>query len=305
MALKFSQGVVNSLAMGMGWGDIMQNSVCVIYSGSQPATPEVAATAGTELVRFTLGGATLTPETRAWSRFVIAGSSGTVNLGLNLGASVVMSLTGSNVAYTSSLLATKNAVVAAINNNWTYPDFYAVPAGTTIGGITYGTAVDGEFIVFAPKNSGVTFNTATVTFANTTMTGAINGGAATTTATGAFASATNGATGGSGASGLGVAATNGLTMSYPPIAGSISKAGTWSGTASVTGSAGWFRVLCTPNWDANGTANISTANDDARLILRIDGSVGTSGADMIVSSTSITSAIVQTASAFSLTVPAA
>lgn len=302
MSLKFSQGVVNNLAMGQGWGDVIRNSICVIYSGTQPNAPENAATAGTELVRFTLNGGTLTAETRAWCRIVLAGGSvGTDNVSISVAG---VNITGGSVAYTSSLALTKAAVINAINSNWTYPDFYAIDSGSTVNGNQYGTNAAGEFYIIAPKNSGTVFNSSTVLFANTTITASINGGAATTTATGNFASATNGATGGTmGASGLGVTCNNGLTVTYPPTAGTVSASGTWSGTASATGTAAWFRILCNPNWDLNGTTNINTTENDAWLVQRIDGTVGTSSADMLVSSTSITSAVLQTISSFSLTVP--
>ena len=132
MSLRFSQGVVNNIAMGMGWGDMIKNSVCVVYSGNQPATPEVAATAGTELVRFTLSSGALTAETRGACKVVLGSygsSSDVVNMGLNVGASATVSLTGGNVTGYASLALLTQAVVDAINNNWTYPDFKAVLVG--------------------------------------------------------------------------------------------------------------------------------------------------------------------------------
>ena len=300
MSLRFSQGVVNNVAMGEGWGDVIKNSVCVVYSGSQPATPEVAATAGTELVRFTLASGTLTSEIQGSCKVVLA-SYGTVadvvNMGLNVGASAVVSLTGGNVTGYASLALLTQACVDAINKNWTYPDFKAVMGGTIVGAITYGAANAGEFYVIAPKNSGTSFNTASITFANTTTTAALNGGGASTTATGAFGPGTGGST-------AGVAAANGLTMTYPASAGIISNYGVWSGLASATGVAGWFRILCTPHYDT-GLTTLSTSGMDTSLQMRVDGTVGTSGADMLVVSTSVTSAVTQTVSSFALTVPSA
>lgn len=300
MSLRFSYGVINNIAMGMGWGDLIKNSVCVVYSGSQPATPEVAATAGTELVRFTLASGALTSETRAACKVVLAAYDGTgnvVNMGLNVGASEVVSLTGGNVTGYASLALLTQAVVDAINNNWTYPDFKAVIGGGTVGSVTYGAANAGEFYVIAPKNSGTAFNAATVTFANTTITADINGGGTpTTTESGAFAPGTGGST-------AGVACVNGLTMTYPAVAGAISNSGTWSGSASATGTAGWFRILCNPNYDT-GLTTLATTGTAPTFIGRIDGTVGTSGADMLVTSTTVTSGVTQTVSSFTLTVPA-
>jgi len=297
--LTFSQGVVNAVAMGQGWGDIIRNAVVVVYSGSKPVAPETAASGGTELVRFTTASGALTAETRAACKIVLAGGtvgSDKVNIGMNIGASAVVSITGGDVAWTTNLATTMQAVITAINSNWTYPDFYAVVGGTVVGGVTYGAANAGEFYLIAPKNSGTVFNTATITCANTTITAAVNGGSATTTGTGTFGSGTG--------STAGVACVNGLTMTYPPSAGQINKAGVWSGTASATGTAGWFRIICTPCYDT-GLTNLSSSSDDSKLIQRIDGTIGTSGADMLVSSATITNAVSQTVTTFSMTVPAA
>jgi hypothetical protein len=299
MSLRFSQGVVNNVAMGEGWGDVIKNSVCVVYSGSQPDTPEVAATAGTELVRFTLASGALTAETRATCKVVLGSygnSSDSVNMGFNIGTSAVTSITGGAVTGYASLALLTQAVVNAINNNWTYPDFMAVMGGSVVGSITYGAANAGEFYVIAPKNSGATLNTATVTFANTVTTAAVNGGSATTTGTGTFGSGTG--------STAGVACVNGLTMTYPASAGIVSNSGVWSGVASATGTAGWFRILCTPSYDT-GLTTLGVSGNDTILQMRVDGTVGTSGADMIVTSTSVTSTVTQTVSSFALTVPSA
>ena len=64
--------------------------------------------------------------------------------------------------------------------------------------------------------------------------------------------------------------------------GAISKTGTWSGTASASGTAGWFRI-------ENGS-------------YRIDGTIGTSGQDMNLSSTSIISGGTVTINTASFTV---
>lgn len=297
MALKFSQGVVNNVAMGMGWGEVLKNMTCVVYSGTQPATPETAATAGTELVRFTSSGGALTAETRAACKVVVDTTAGTVD------SIIVGGVTITAGAITCGTNATTNrdAIIAAINNYYTYPEFYAVAGGTTVGSVTYGAANAGELYILAPKNVGTGFNSATITINTTTTNIALNGSVSKQDPSGAFA-----AVSGDSASGFtaGVAAVNGLAMTYPAVAGAITKAGTWSGTSSAAGTAGWFRLLCTPNYDT-GLTNLSTTTDDAKLILRVDGTIGTSGADMIVSNTSIANAVSQTASTFTFTVPSA
>lgn len=286
MSLKFSQGVVNSLAVGNGWGDIIKNGVCVVYSGNQPQTADLAATAGTELVRFTTGSATITPETRAAFKVTLTGATGNVTA-LTVGGVSIVDLSVLPAFTTVSALVT--SMISAINSTWSYPDYYAIASGTTVGSVTYGTTDTASFWVIAPKNSGASLNALTISC--TVASGSapsINGGSSTTV-------------GGTGAI-AGVAATNGLSMTYPATSGTITKSGTWSGTSSAGGTAGWFRIICTPNYDT-GLSNLSTVSDDARLIMRIDGTIGTSGADMLVTSTLIAQNISQSVSSFSLTVP--
>lgn len=82
-----------------------------------------------------------------------------------------------------------------------------------------------------------------------------------------------------------------------PVAGVISKAAgeTWSGTAVATGSAAWFRL-----YDSTDAAPESSDPTKSRL----DGSVATSGGEMNISNTSVTSGAVQTVSTFAVTQPA-
>jgi len=77
--------------------------------------------------------------------------------------------------------------------------------------------------------------------------------------------------------------------------GVISKkaAETWSGTAVATGVAGYYRLK------APGDGGGSSTTDE-----RIDGACGTSGAEMNMSSTTITNGAVQSISTFQLTLPA-
>lgn len=82
-------------------------------------------------------------------------------------------------------------------------------------------------------------------------------------------------------------------------AGVISKLSTetWSGVAVATGTAGWFRIEASVS-DAGGT-------DVTESIIRVDGSVATSGAELNMTPTTITSAATQTISAFTVTLPTA
>jgi len=91
----------------------------------------------------------------------------------------------------------------------------------------------------------------------------------------------------------GTTALNGLNFKFPAVAGVLSKETTiWQGTAAATGTAGYFRFV----------AGGSTVSGVGGTDVRFDGSVGTSGADLNLSSTSIASASEQTISGFDINV---
>ena len=76
--------------------------------------------------------------------------------------------------------------------------------------------------------------------------------------------------------------------------GAISKnAEVWSGVAAASGTAGWFRLM----------ANATDASGASTSLQRIDGSIGTSGADLNTSSTTITSGQTYTIDTFTITLP--
>ena len=80
-----------------------------------------------------------------------------------------------------------------------------------------------------------------------------------------------------------------------PSAGVISKESeTWSGTAAATGTAGYFRLV-------NSSDDASL--DSGYVYPRLQGNVGTSGQEMTLSSTSITSGATQTIDSATITMP--
>lgn len=99
-----------------------------------------------------------------------------------------------------------------------------------------------------------------------------------------------------GAMAGGVNGANGLSLTE--AGGVLSKKSTeaWTGVALATGTAGWFRF--------EGPIADSGAADAAGEFSRIDGSIGTSGANMNLSSVSFVSGAVQTISSASITLPA-
>ena len=96
----------------------------------------------------------------------------------------------------------------------------------------------------------------------------------------------------------GGAVTNGLEFGAAS-SGSISKASTqtWSGLAAATGTAGWFRLYGNAADEAS-TPAISTT------LPRLDGSIAISGAQLNMSSTTITSGATTTIDTFTVTLPA-
>lgn len=94
----------------------------------------------------------------------------------------------------------------------------------------------------------------------------------------------------------GVTAVNGLRWGSV-LAGVLSKLAsqTWSGVAVATGTAGWFRIEASV---ADAGALDSTAS-----VLRMDGAVSTSGAELNLSSVSITNTATQTIDTFTVTLP--
>lgn len=95
----------------------------------------------------------------------------------------------------------------------------------------------------------------------------------------------------------GVTAANGLLLSVPS-AGVIAKlpTQTWSGVAGAGGVAGWFRFIGSHS-DAGGL-------DSAGTLIRLDGNIATSGANMTMTNTTISNGATQTLNTWSLTVPA-
>lgn len=71
----------------------------------------------------------------------------------------------------------------------------------------------------------------------------------------------------------------------------------WSGVAAASGTAGWFRIT--------GSVADTGVADSSATEARLDGSISTSGAQLNMSSTTITAGATQTISSFPLTLPTA
>jgi len=94
----------------------------------------------------------------------------------------------------------------------------------------------------------------------------------------------------------GVAPVNGLLFDSP-AAGVLPKlaAQAWGGVNSATGTAGWFREY--------GSVADSHALDATGVMLRVDGAIATSGAEMNLNSTAFVTGATTTLASATLTIP--
>lgn len=251
MATRLSTALVNKMMAEGSFKDALANAVIDIYSGTQPASGDAAAT-GTLLVSVTKSSAAFTNETKAVGMVTLAGASGSVNTLTVAGIDIL----GGAVAYAGSLNATATAVALAINNS---------PTNKLV--VASSTGASAVVTITAKNGMGAKLNGLTVAGTGTTLT--------VTATDGLFGSGTGGNV-------TGVASTNGITFG-PAALGVLVKnvAETWSGTAANTGTAGWFRVRGSN--DAGGL-------DSTYLYPRYDGSISTTGAQMNLGSLAITAA---------------
>jgi len=91
----------------------------------------------------------------------------------------------------------------------------------------------------------------------------------------------------------GTIGTMGLTFGTAAAGVLPKSAGVWSGLITLAGVAGYFRLYGT-----GGTSGTSVSEN------RIDGNVGVSGSDLVLSNTSLTANATLTIDSFSLTIPA-
>lgn len=264
MALRFSSALQNFVAEKGSWKTAFDNGSIEIYTGTQPATPDLAVT-GTLLVTLTSSAGAKTNEVCAQGTLTLdSGASGSVDTFTVNGLEIM----GSATAFNSSLTQTAADIALKCNRN---PKNYLFHV-TSAGAIITITALPGMGTLPNGWVVAATYTTIAGTPANMG-----SGGAAT----------------------AGVNPVNGLLIDYNAAAGVITKdtTQTWSGTAGNSGTAGWFRM--------KGSVVDAGALDSSAVFLRMDGNIATSGANMNMSSTTITAAALQTLSTFSFTVPAA
>lgn len=250
MGIRLSTGLRNNIVGSTGVAASFAGGVIDVYSGTQPATADAAAT-GTLLGRVSIASATYVAETPASATITVAGASGSINT-LNVGTFNIIPLGA--VAFITDAATTAQALCDAINRN----------------GIYRATVVSDVVTVIAPPGTGAAHNglalAATVTTLTATSSGNITGG---------------------------VAATAGLTFGVPS-AGTVAKSGVWSFAGVAAGTAGWFRMKASSLDD-----NLATTT-----LVRLDGSVATSGADMNLSNLTIAIGTPTTIDSLTITCPA-
>lgn len=256
MTARISTGLRNFLAESGSVKDALHGGKIYVYSGSQPTTADAAPT-GTLLCVFTDASGAHTNEVAATGTVTLTGGgSGSVN-SLTVDG---IALLDAAVNFNTSLTQTAADVVTAINATQSNPDYIASSFGAVIT-ITArrGTGAEANGLVVAST-------TTTITKSDVNMSG-------------------------------GVSSANGLKFQQS-ASGILSKLAsqTWSGVASATGTAGWFRFV--------GPIADTEALDSAGTQIRLDGAVSTSGQQLNFSSTSFTVLGTQTITSFDITVPA-
>ena len=225
MAIRLSTGLVNKLMDTGCFKDVFANCVIDIFSGTQPANADLAAT-GTRLVTITKGSGAYTAETRAAGTLTLAGASGSINT-VTINA---VDILGGAVAFNSSLNQTAVDVAAQINRNPKNLQFVASATGSSA--VVTLTAANG--LGTLPNGWVVAYTATTMTATAVNMAG-------------------------------GVDAANGLRFdvaaggSVPKLV-----TDTWSGNGLAPGgTAGWFRVR--ESGDTGAGASTSAARLDGSI----------------------------------------
>lgn len=255
MTLKYSTAARNFMAGIGSFKDAFMNGRIEIYTGTQPATADAAAT-GTLLCTITNNSGALTNEVLSVGSVTLTGGAGGSLNTLTVNSVEIM---GAAVSYNTSLTQTASDIADQINSYHSAVDYIARASGAVVS-------------ILALPGTGTTPNGYVVASTVTTMTKTDANMAG------------------------GVAAVNGLRYGFPSSA-AISKLATqtWSGTNANSGTAGWYR--------AYGSVADTGALDSGLIYIREDGAISTSGAELNMSSTSLTAAATTTISTWTRTIP--
>jgi hypothetical protein len=238
MSLRYSTGYRNGLLQGGSFRELFENGVIRMFTGSQPSSADTAAT-GTLLVTITRAGA-------AFSVSALSGRQ-TAAIKVTIGTATetyTITINGYNYTYTmqggDDVAAIAKGLAALVRKSSLVNAQPWTNAG--LSGVMVEAKVAGEsYSCEVSATASIGSLVVSTCWANSRLNGLVFGSAS---------------------------------------AGVIGKesAYAWSGSAVVTGTAGWFRL----------SDNDDDYDADSTIACRIDGSVGTSGADLIVGSSSLT-----------------
>ncbi len=202
MTLRYSTGYRNHVVDGGSYKSAFQNGRIEIYTGSQPATADTAAS-GTLLCTVTNNNGAHTAEVRATGTITLnSGASGSVDTVTLDGVSLIAAA----VPFNTSLTQTAADLATAINDHETYLDVTATSSGAVV-------------TVTAPRGAGATFNGLVLASTVTTLTKTdVNMASGVTPVNGLkFGTSASGAVG--------------------KLAAQV-----WEGTNVASGTAGWYRL---------------------------------------------------------------
>lgn len=168
------------------------------------------------------------------------------------------------IAWDTDLDTSLQAVVDNINDNISTPDYTA----------SYSAGAD-KITITALPNTGTSPNGFVVASTST-------GGDATWTDVNM------------GTETAGVASVNGLDLGDAASGQLVKGDAVWSGVAGSTGTAGWYRF----------EGSVDDDDSSSTDLIRLDGNIGTTGADLNVSSTTITLGATTTIDTYNVAIPA-
>lgn len=201
MTARFSTALRNALNKEGGFDSNLRNGTIEIYTGTQPATADAAAT-GTLLCVITNNSGAITNEVLSTGTVTLTGgAAGSVNTVTVNSVDVL----GGSVPFNSSLTQTAADVATQINRSKSNPDYTATSAGAVV-------------TISALPGTGTSPNTFVVATTLTTIT-------TTVTAMAGGANPVNGLL---------------FDTSVAGVMSKLATQ-TWSGVNSATGTAGWFR----------------------------------------------------------------
>lgn len=239
---KYSTGIRNAVLSQDDLRTLVKNGKLLIYSGTQPTDADQAVS-GTLLCTISAASATQTAETLAQGKIVFTTWSGDSCTAVTVSGVECMGVTIAFATYGTKILAA--AAMATAINKYNPLGIKAVSDGVDTVTLT------------APYGVGA------VTWAVS----ATDSGAGCVTTETAFGGVT-----------VGIAPTNGLQYELAAT-GAVAQSGTWSGTVTTAGTAGWFRIV----------GSVTDAGGSSTTLPRIDGTITSTGGggDITLTSTAL------------------